>query len=202
VQGQAPWHPFKDADEWELARWMMKSKTSEQDKDEYLKLKSVSTSSIYSGTELTYSFKVHEKLDLVFKNKQSYYRFINSLPRGPKWSCTIMKVARDLRDEEGKPIIETLELWHHDPVEIIEDLLGNPSFLEHQAYSPHQIYLSQNRKKCQYSEMWTVNWWWNKQVCQPKLTSKQHCSLPISRNSSLLVPRLLLSSSPPIKPSF
>jgi hypothetical protein len=43
AQGQAPWHPFKDADEWELARWMMKSKTSGEDKDEYLKLKSVST---------------------------------------------------------------------------------------------------------------------------------------------------------------
>jgi hypothetical protein len=120
---------------------------------------------MHSGIELTYSFQVRKKLDLAFKNKQSYYKFIDSLPRGPKWSCTIMKVAGDLTDEDGNPIVETLELWHRNPVEIIEDLLGNPSFLEHQAYSPRRIYLSQNRKNRQYSEMWTANWWWNKQVC-------------------------------------
>ncbi|KAJ7501398.1 hypothetical protein B0H11DRAFT_1653535, partial [Mycena galericulata] len=37
--GRAPWEPFESEDEWELARWLVTSGTSQTKVDEFLKLK-------------------------------------------------------------------------------------------------------------------------------------------------------------------
>ena len=39
--GDAPWVPFENEDEWELARWLMTSGVSQKEMDEFLKLNKV-----------------------------------------------------------------------------------------------------------------------------------------------------------------
>jgi hypothetical protein len=43
---EPPYSPFLDLAEWEMAQWMMMSNMSQEDKDQYLKLKAVSTYSV------------------------------------------------------------------------------------------------------------------------------------------------------------
>lgn len=41
--GKAPWDPWADLDDWELARWMMDAAVSQTKLDEFLKLGKVRT---------------------------------------------------------------------------------------------------------------------------------------------------------------
>jgi hypothetical protein len=59
---------------------------------------------------------------------------------------------------------EDVELWHRDPVECIQELMGNPTFKGKQCYAPHKVYKNENGTNREYSEMWTCDWWWNLQV--------------------------------------
>jgi hypothetical protein len=43
AEGQDPWFPFPNEDEWELARWLVESATSQSKIDSFLKLKAVRT---------------------------------------------------------------------------------------------------------------------------------------------------------------
>jgi hypothetical protein len=43
---EAPFHPFADKDEWDVVRWLVESGTSQQKKDEFLKLKKVSVKNV------------------------------------------------------------------------------------------------------------------------------------------------------------
>ena len=87
----------------------MKSHTSQEGIDQYLKLNAVSRSQVLEATNLTY-IKVQERLDLEYQTKWAYYQHIDSLPKGSKWSCTIMHVLGDKKDGTGKPIKVLLEL--------------------------------------------------------------------------------------------
>lgn len=93
--------------------------------------------------------------------------FIDSLPPGPRWKCTVMSVTGDKLDEKGTPVTEEHELWHRDPVECIEELLSNPSFNGHMDYAPVRHYRQPEKKNRAYSEMSTGEWWWQTQVRIP-----------------------------------
>ena len=41
AEGQEPWHPFPSKNEWELARWLMESATSQSKIDSFIKLEAV-----------------------------------------------------------------------------------------------------------------------------------------------------------------
>ena len=70
----------------------------------------------------------------------------------------------DLLGEDGCAIVETLEVWRRDPVECIRELIGNPLFRDAMAYAPERVYLDGEKKQRCYDEMWTADWWWDKQV--------------------------------------
>ena len=61
---------------------------------------------------------------------------------------------------------EELELWLHDPVACIQELIGNPAFKENILYSLEKVYADCQGRIWWYDEMWTGDWWWNIQVCQ------------------------------------
>ncbi|KAJ3725296.1 hypothetical protein C8R42DRAFT_576029, partial [Lentinula raphanica] len=124
--GVQPWSPFQSEDEWELARWLMESGASQGKIDEFLKLK-----------------KIRNDVQPQFRNKWNFLQYIDSLPRGPAFTCTPMKIVGDLKDESNDFLTETLELWHRDPLECVAKILANPLFKEHQAYSPERVYLEQ-----------------------------------------------------------
>lgn len=52
----------------------------------------------------------------------------------------MIKVAGDQVDTEGEIMSVELELWWHDPVACVQELLGNPTFSEKMAYAPERAY--------------------------------------------------------------
>ncbi|KAJ7495743.1 hypothetical protein B0H11DRAFT_1910488 [Mycena galericulata] len=151
--GHAPWYPFESEDEWDLARWLMTSGLSQKKTDEYLKLKSV-----------------REGIDPSFKDNRTFLKYVDSLPEGPKWFCFPYKLVGDELDADGKPKEEIVEMWHRDPVEIVRELLGNPSFTK-QGYKPIRVFKhfeDGHYSNQEFTEMWTADWWWKLQELLPE----------------------------------
>jgi len=73
-------------------------------------------------------------------------------------------IEGDQHDKDGQLQTEDVKLWHHNPVECIKELMGNPAFKRKQCYAPQKVYKNVNRINRKYSKMWTADWWWNLQV--------------------------------------
>ncbi|KAG2367230.1 hypothetical protein BDR07DRAFT_1479353 [Suillus spraguei] len=56
-----------------------------------------------------------------------------------------------------------LELWWCDPVECVQELIGNPAFKDVMAFAPEQAYEDTLGKNWIYDDMWTCDWWWEMQ---------------------------------------
>lgn len=102
--------------------------------------------------------------ELSFATKDELYNCVDGLPGGVGWHCQEIVQEGDLKDANGKPLTEKLEVWYRDPVECIKELLGNPMFKQHMAYAPTRIYRDPNGNIRQIDEMWTGDWWWKLQV--------------------------------------
>jgi hypothetical protein len=90
---------------------------------------------------------------------------IDQLPHGPKWECELFTTEGDVIDPAtGKKSCQTLELWKRNPVECIQELLGNPAFRDHIRYAPERLYEDHEGTKPIISEMWTADWWEEIQV--------------------------------------
>jgi Plavaka transposase len=100
-----------------------------------------------------------------YQNNRNFLEKIDALPtKGPEWTCDIVTAAGDKFDDEGNLMSEELELWKRNPVECVQELLGNPSFKEHLAYAPEHVYKDAGGKTRIFDEMWTADWWWDTQV--------------------------------------
>ncbi len=80
------------------------------------------------------------------------------------WKCDIVTVKGDKIDANGKPAVEDLELWRRDPIECVQELMGNPAFRELLAYAPEQAFRDENGTNRIFDQMWTGDWWWETQV--------------------------------------
>ncbi len=69
------------------------------------------------------------------------------------WKLQTMKLTGDKKDADGKPLMEDLELWWHDPVEVIKDLMGNPAFCEVMKYAPEKLFEDCEEKSHVINEM-------------------------------------------------
>ena len=101
-----------------------------------------------------------------YKSAREIFKHIDALPPGPKISCTPLKVKGDLTDANGNNRLETLELWHHDPIECVAELLGNLFFRGIQQYAPLQVFRNKDGTNQEFGEMWTADWWWKTQVSE------------------------------------
>lgn len=112
--------------------------------------------------------------DVSYRNKDELYARIDQLPGGVRWHCKEVVQEGNLKDDNGKPLTENLELWYRDPVECIQELLGNPMFKKNLAYAPARIYRDPEGKVRQIDEMWTGNWWWEIQVSRDTGSSRSN----------------------------
>ena len=78
--------------------------------------------------------------------------------------CETFEITGDREDENGKPVIEEVELWRRDPVECVRELIGNPAFKEGMKYAPEQHYEDEELRNRVYSETATGDWWWEVQA--------------------------------------
>ncbi|KAG1838537.1 hypothetical protein DFJ58DRAFT_636757, partial [Suillus subalutaceus] len=145
-EGEDPWSPFEDKEEWDLAHWLVKN-LGQTRTEEFLKLPITQNRS-----------------KLSFHNNRSFLQRVDKLPRGPGWSCKKVTVRGNVEDEKGEMLQEEVELWSRDPVECVKELIGNPAFKEHMAYSPAKAYADRVGQHRVIDEMWTADWWGEKQV--------------------------------------
>jgi hypothetical protein len=101
---------------------------------------------------------------LSFHNKYTFLKKVDQLPTGPEWVCDIVTITGNVVDDNGVAMEENVELWRRDPVECIKELMGNPAFKDYISYTPEHAYLDKEGDVRIYDEMWTADWWWNKQV--------------------------------------
>jgi len=101
-----------------------------------------------------------------FHNNRSFLQKIDELPHGPAWSCKKITVQGNREDESGngQTLHEDVELWAWDPVECVRDLIGNPLFKDHMVYTPSRAYRDQAGLHRVIDDMWTADWWCDKQV--------------------------------------
>ncbi|KAK7025954.1 hypothetical protein VNI00_015869 [Paramarasmius palmivorus] len=155
-QGQDMWTPFKDREEWELARWLMLSGVSQGQVDTFSKLPII-----------------QKRVKPTFRNKQTFFKLIDELPsvRGG-WTCENLEVVGDIMKIDAKgnevPMTETLELWMRNPVECIKELMQDTRFKEHLHYTPEKMYTSEQLDQRAVDEMWTGDWWWATQSASPQ----------------------------------
>ncbi|KZP10902.1 hypothetical protein FIBSPDRAFT_757434 [Athelia psychrophila] len=143
------WAPFRDGEEWELAEWLVQE-TTQKARDRYLKLNITKNR---TKTSYESNYLLNKKVD--------------AIPAGPGWTCEIVKMQGDHTELSNIPMVEELELWRRDPVEVIHDLIGNPAFRESMAYEPEQVYADAMGETRIYDEMWTGEWWWKMQGLLP-----------------------------------
>ncbi|KAK7018916.1 hypothetical protein R3P38DRAFT_2714788 [Favolaschia claudopus] len=150
ADGVTRYFPFRDDEEWDLARWLSKN-VSQTATEEYL------------------SLPINKKANLSFHNNRAFLKKIDQLPTGPDWTCKIVTAAGNRVDENDELMSEDLELWIRDPVECIKELMGNPAFRDHMAYAPERVYSSSdgNEETRIIDEMWTAEWWWKIQKLLP-----------------------------------
>ena len=86
------------------------------------------------------------------------------LPTGPAWECKIIRIDGDRPGEDGKMMFEDVELWCRDPVECIQQLIGNPTLAGDISYEPIQLFTDQAETNQVIDEAWTADWWWKTQV--------------------------------------
>ena len=70
----------------------------------------------------------------------------------------------DILDEDSAPRTETVELWRRNPVECVEELIGNPEFKEYMKYAPYRLYANEDGTEQSWDEMASGSWWWDTQV--------------------------------------
>ncbi|KAG2363978.1 hypothetical protein BDR07DRAFT_1280969 [Suillus spraguei] len=88
------WGPFKDEEEWQLAKWLIQN-VGQNQMDKFLKLPI-----IQNHTDISYT------------NNRSFLKRIDALPTlGPKWQCDVIKVAGNQVDVNGDMMSAELELW-------------------------------------------------------------------------------------------
>jgi hypothetical protein len=110
-------------------------------------------------------------------------------------------VKGDLTDANGNNRLETLELWHRDPIECVAELLGNPFFRGKQQYAPRRVFRNKDGTNRDFGEMWTADWWWKTQVSEHNIKRILRKAYFNDRNYYPLVQLSSLSSSHQTRPS-
>ncbi|KAG2031757.1 hypothetical protein BDR03DRAFT_1015790 [Suillus americanus] len=107
-------------------------------------------------------------MKLSFHNNCSFLQRFDALPCGPDWSCRNVTVRGNKEDDFRVPLEEEVKLWSRDPVECVQELIGNPFFKADMAYSPAKGYANRAGQHRVIDEMWMADWWGKTQKALPK----------------------------------
>ncbi|KAE9392970.1 hypothetical protein BT96DRAFT_784742, partial [Gymnopus androsaceus JB14] len=141
--------PFADAEEWELAKWLIKN-VGHNATESFLKLPIVK-----------------KRIDPNYKSKDDFLKAIDDLPSGVSWQREVISLTGDIQNEEGVTLTEELELWYRNPVECVHELMGNPVFRDVMKYAPEKLFNDAEQRSERINEMWTGQWWWELQKALP-----------------------------------
>ncbi|KAG8699347.1 hypothetical protein FRC08_005368 [Ceratobasidium sp. 394] len=92
-----------------------------------------------------------------WQNDRQMLRDIDLLPHGPDWH------AQELVAGEGR-YERSHTLYKRSVVDVVRELIGNPAFKRVMRYAPERHWTSRACASRVYSEMWTGDWWWRRQL--------------------------------------
>ena len=166
ARGESVWGSFSDEKDWELGWWILKSGTTQASTNELLQLKKVSKFFLveYRVILKHHTSQIQTESCTSFHNSRSLFQKIDALPSGPKWTCELFEIEGDILDEGGATRTETVELWHRNPVECVQELIGNPDFKQYMKYAPYRLYENDDGTNQCWDEMVTGSWWWDIRV--------------------------------------
>jgi hypothetical protein len=75
-------------------------------------------------------------------------------------------------------------VYKRSVVDLIRELIGNPSFKDSMSYAPQRLWTSAARTHRVYGDMRTGNWWWRRQVgttASDRIVDSQNCTDLTSR---------------------
>ena len=98
--------------------------------------------------------KVVNKLGLSFGSTKELNHIIDTvLPGRPAFQCRKLQIGE-----------ESLEFYHHDVLDCIRSIYGDPEFAQDLVVTPERHYTDPGWTERVYSEMHTGDWWWAVQV--------------------------------------
>jgi hypothetical protein len=170
--GKGPCAPFEDEDEWQLAKFLVQE-VSQTATDKFLKLSIVSGQMaliVVGSYKLTKPSTCHmrrqtkNRTQPSFSSNYTLLKRIDALPIDSVWKCKVIVVKGDDIGKDGKPKTESVELWSRDPIECLQNLIGNPAFRDHISYVSQKVFTSESGSTRIYDEAWTGDRWWAMQV--------------------------------------
>ncbi|QRV85193.1 hypothetical protein RhiJN_13211 [Ceratobasidium sp. AG-Ba] len=141
--GLTPAHPFADWLEFEFVKWMIERDISQGNRERLLQLPIIAA-----------------RARLSFGSNYKLNQLLDNLPlAGPKWDVKAVKITGDKLGPDGKPITETVELWHRDILGVIRELVENDTYGKHLVFAPRTEWNDAEQTERKYDEMWTGDWW-------------------------------------------
>lgn len=103
---------------------------------------------------------------LSFKNKQSFFKIIDSLPTQdlPKFECELIDVEGSLMDADGNRRHIHLELFKQNPVQLVQTIVSDPTLRGELHWEPQKLYADSECTERIYNEAWTGDDWFKLQV--------------------------------------
>ena len=102
---------------------------------------------------------------------------IGTLPTRLEWKCDAIKVTGNVIGADGRPEFENVKLWWRNPVDCVQDLIGNPAFRENLSYVPQKVFTTESGTTRIYDEAWTGDWWWTTQVSIITSSESDHANI-------------------------
>ena len=136
--------PFDNQAQWELAYWAMFHKP-------------LSARRIRDGVVEGRASWIREGCG--FTNLADFKRRCAAIPaKGGQWRQGF--VTRGLNAASWQPA--QVEFWKRDALEVLKDMVGDVRLAPHMTWSPKKLYNADRTRL--YGELWSGDWWWNKQV--------------------------------------
>jgi hypothetical protein len=92
-----------------------------------------------------------------WRNSEGLVADVDKLPHGPEWSVVPLVAGQGLHKR-------TVYLYKRPIIDVIRELIGNPSFRDCMRFRPERHWTTCASGARVYSEMWTGDWWWRRQV--------------------------------------
>jgi len=112
---------------------------------------------------------------LAFKHWHESLSFANST----EWLNTLHQIPYGIQDDDWKTVTMTIQpdandtglteyiFYYRDIIKVIEFLIGHEPFADSLTYAPVQVYSTREKTRRLYHEMYTGDWWWERQKQLP-----------------------------------
>jgi hypothetical protein len=159
--------PFISYDDWQVARWTITEPNgpSQSAMDRLLRI-GRDAKNLMSRTcmfvpicpFIDTSLQLANKIGVSWKNSRELHQVIDTIPDRAPWSETNIFLR-------GSDVSH--RIFFRNPIDCVRALWQNPAYADQMHYCPQRIYKNKTRSCRVYNELWSGDWWWDKQELLP-----------------------------------